>query len=102
MHAFIAWPLRPKFSKFNLLQKAKLGAEADTHTHTHTHTHTQSLSQMSINQQMRKGDSQVRKADLTDNIFQTLAQKPGILGRAHILVTGSSQGKIQLYCSTAV
>ena len=33
---FIAWPLLPKSSKFNLLQKAKLGTEADTHTHTHT------------------------------------------------------------------
>ena len=59
---FIAWPLLPKSSKFNLLQKAKLGTEADTHTHTHTHRVS---SQMSINQKMRKGDSQVRRADLT-------------------------------------
>ena len=64
------------------------------HTHTHTHTHTQSLSQMSIKQQMRKRHSQVRRADLTDNIFKTLAQKPGILGRAQILATSSSQGKV--------
>ena len=36
---FIAWPLLSKSSKFNLLQKDKLGAEAHTHTHRHTHTH---------------------------------------------------------------
>ena len=96
--SFIAWTLWPK-SKSILCRKPSW---VQKQTHTHTHTHTQSLSQMSINQQMRKGDSQVRRADLTDNIFQTLAQKPSILGRAQILVTGSSQGKFQLYCSTAV
>ena len=67
---FIAWPLLPKSSKFNLLQKAKLGAEAHTHTHTHTHIHSLYLKCL-LNSKWGKGI--VRSGGLT---WQTTSSRP--------------------------